>query len=462
MKLDAKQALGKAAIDRAIEYAAKDPQKNLPRVLKAVETMDRKKLYKRTYENLRKSLENPDDNWNRLITNALQNVDISILQKMVTNVVLYSGMLGYPVQMAAKEKYQCNIPWAILMDPTSACNLKCTGCWAAEYGYQNNLSYETLDRVIREGKELGTYIYLFSGGEPLVRKDMLIELCKAHPDCAFLAFTNGTLVDEAFAKQMREVGNFTLAFSIEGFEEETDMRRGKGTYQRVLHAMDLLRAEKVPFGFSTCYHSKNTDVVGSDAYIDFMIEKGCLFGWYFTYMPVGTDAVPELMATAEQRAYMYERMQYFRSHKPVFALDFWNDGEYVGGCVAGGRSYLHINAAGDVEPCAFIHYANNNINDCTLLEALQSPLFMAYHNGQPFNQNHLRPCPLLDNPDKLQQMVHESGAKSTDMISPEDVDLLTGKCRHAAECWAKKAEKIWSEKKTESGMEKQGRAQRIQ
>ena len=127
MKLDAKQALGKAAIDRAIEYAAKDPQKNLPRVLKAVETMDRKKLYKRTYENLRKSLGNPDDNWNRLITNALQNVDISILQKMVTNVVLYSGMLGYPVQMAAKEKYQCNIPWAILMDPTSACNLKCTG-----------------------------------------------------------------------------------------------------------------------------------------------------------------------------------------------------------------------------------------------------------------------------------------------------------------------------------------------
>ena len=267
-------------------------------------------------------------------------MDISILQKMVTNVVLYSGMLGYPVQMAAKEKYQCNIPWAILMDPTSACNLKCTGCWAAEYGYQNNLSYETLDRVIREGKELGTYIYLFSGGEPLVRKDMLIELCKAHPDCAFLAF----------AKQMREVGNFTLAFSIEGFEEETDMRRGKGTYQRVLHAMDLLRAEKVPFGFSACYHSKNTDVVGSDAYIDFMIEKGCLFGWYFTYMPVGADAVPELMATAEQRAYMYERMQYFRSHKPVFALDFWNDGEYVGGCVAGGRSYLHINAAGDVEP----------------------------------------------------------------------------------------------------------------
>lgn len=115
-----------------------------------------------------------------------------------------------------------------------------------------------------------------------------------------------------------------------------------------------------------------------------------------------------------------------------------------------------------MEPCAFIHYANNNINDCTLLEALQSPLFMAYHNGQPFNQNHLRPCPLLDNPDKLQQMVHESGAKSTDMISPEDVDLLTGKCRHAAECWAKKAEKIWNEKKTESGMEEQGRAQRIQ
>ena len=100
------------------------------------------------------------------------------------------------------------------------------------------------------------------------------------------------------------------------------------------------------------------DCVGSDAYVDFMIEKGCLFGWYFTYIPVGVDAVPELIATAEQREFMYHQMRKWRQTKPAFLLDFWNDGEYTLGCIAGGRNYFHINAAGECEPCAFIHYAN--------------------------------------------------------------------------------------------------------
>jgi MoaA/NifB/PqqE/SkfB family radical SAM enzyme len=134
-------------------------------------------------------------------------------------------------------------------------------------------------------------MYIYSGGEPLVRKDDLIRLCERHPDCYFLSFTNATLIDEAFAKEVRRVGNLTFATSVEGFEAETDLRRGKDTYQKVIKAMDILKAEGVPFGFSTCYHRLNTDVVGSDAYVDFMVEKGCRFGWYFTYMPLGKDAV---------------------------------------------------------------------------------------------------------------------------------------------------------------------------
>ena len=116
---------------------------------------------------------------------------------------------------------------------------------------------------------------------------------------------------------------------------------------------------------------------------------------YKRQMPVGNDASTELLLTPEQRTQMYRRIRAFRQTKSIFAIDFQNDGEYIGGCIAGGRHYLHINANGDVEPCVFIHYSNCNIHECTLLEALQSPLFMAYHDNQPFNQNHLRPCPML-------------------------------------------------------------------
>lgn len=161
-------------------------------------------------------------------------------------------------------------------------------------------------------------------------------------------------------------------------------------------------------------------------------------------MPVGNAAVPELMVTPEQRRFMYEQVRKFRRTKPLFTMDFWNDGEYAGGCVAGGRRYLHINANDDMEPCAFVHYSDANIRDKTILEALKSPLFMAYHDGQPFNGNHLRPCPLLDNPDKLRSMVHLSGAHSTDMESPEDVDSLTAKCDGPAQRWAPVADDLWT------------------
>lgn len=440
-----RNAMVDVMVKKAAREVIKNPDKALPRGLKLVESLDRKKVNARTYEALHTVLDDPDNNWNIFLHNIFSNVAPESLEKLSVSLVLNAAMESYNKRMENVKKYDCNIPWAILMDPTAACNLKCTGCWAAEYGKNASLPYDVMEKVIREGTELGVYTYIFSGGEPLVRKEELIQLCDSHPECIFLAFTNGTLVDEAFAKELRRVGNFGLAFSIEGFEEETDMRRGAGTYQAVIRAMDLLKAEGVAFGFSTCYHSKNVDCVGSDAYVDFMIEKGCLFGWYFTYIPVGVDAVPELIATAEQREFMYHQMRKWRQTKPAFLLDFWNDGEYTLGCVAGGRNYFHINAAGECEPCAFIHYANVNIKDCSLLEALQSPLFMEYHRGQPFNQNHLRPCPLLDNPHCLREMVERSGAHSTEMLSPEPVEQLTSKTQAASEAWGPVADRIWED-----------------
>lgn len=126
-------------------------------------------------------------------------------------------------------------------------------------------------------------------------------------------------------------------------------------------------------------------------------------------------------------------------------MDFQNDGEFVGGCIAGGRRYLHINAAGDVEPCVFIHYSNVNIHDVTLLEALKSPLFMKYYENQPFNSNHLRPCPMLENPYELGRMVSESGAHGTDLVEPETPEDLRRKTVPAAAAWAPVAEKLWED-----------------
>jgi MoaA/NifB/PqqE/SkfB family radical SAM enzyme len=281
-----------------------------------------------------------------------------------------------------------------------------------------------------------------------VRKKDVIALCERHPDCFFTAFTNGTLIDEEFADEMLRVKNFAPAISIEGFEEATDSRRGSGTYRAVIRAMEILKRKKLLFGASSCYTSRNTETIGSEAFFDAMIENGAKFIWLFTYMPVGAEAAPELMVSPEQREFMYRQVRAFRKTKPIFTMDFWNDGEFTQGCIAGGRRYLHINAGGDIEPCAFIHYADSSIYTHTLLEALKSPLFMQYHLGQPFNENHLRPCPLLDNPEALARMVDASGAISTDMIAPEDVHELSAKCQKAAEAWAVAADRLWEERKS--------------
>ena len=188
-------------------------------------------------------------------------------------------------------------------------------------------------------------------------------------------------------------------------------------------------------------------MVTSDVFLDLLIGHGCRYSWYFHYMPVGNEASVDLLPTAAQREYMYHRIREIRAReggKPIFVMDFQNDGEYVGGCIAGGRNYLHINADGDVEPCVFIHYSSANIKEVSLLEALKQPLFMAYRDGQPFNHNQLRPCPMLENPELLEAMVEKAGAKSTDLQSPETAEHLCGKCREYAEEWQKTADKLWA------------------
>ncbi len=441
--MDASKTLKKFGLEQAFNYAYKDPERNL---LKLMDWAD--KFSKGEFESqralVREIFENPEHPYHEFVLKMIHNIDKEVLKTLATNFFINCALVGWPIQEDLRKKYNCNIPWAILLDPTSACNLHCTGCWAAEYGNKLNLSFEEIDDIICQGKELGVYLYIYTGGEPLVRKHDLIRLCEKHSDCIFLCFTNATLIDDAFTDEMLRVKNFVPAISLEGFEEATDSRRGKGTYQKVVKALNLLREKKLLFGISACYTSMNFDSISSEEFYQSLIDMGAYFIWYFHYMPVGNDASVDLLPTPEQRTEIYRRIRHLRSTKPLFAMDFQNDAEYVGGCVAGGRRYLHINANGDVDPCVFIHYSDSNIREKSLLDCLRSPIFMAYHDGQPFNENMLRPCPMLENPEKLREIVAKTGAHSTDLQSPESADHLCSKCDSYAKCWQPAADELWN------------------
>ena len=433
-------------IDNFIKSYKKDNEKALLSLVDYAEKFYGDSYPKETYDSFRTKLKNPEYKWRKFLDKLVAETDPHVLETVLLNLVYESFFRGTKTIRANREKYNCNIPWLILFDPTSACNMHCTGCWSGTYGHKHNLTYEDMDKIVTEGKELGPHLYMMTGGEPLVRKADILKLAEKHNDCIFSIYSNSTLIDEEFCKQIQKLGNISFNLSIEGTKETNDGRRGEGHYDAVMNAMKLLKKYGIIFGTSICYTSANIEAVTNDDFFKMLVDNGVRFSFYFHYMPVGNNAAPELLPTPEQRRYMIKRIREVRSDDNptlLFPMDFQNDGEYVGGCIAGGRNYFHINSAGDAEPCVFIHYSNANIHDKSILEILQSPLFMAYHDGQPFNHNHLRPCPMLENPEMLRKIVKETGAHSTDLESPEDVDHLCDNCEEYAKNWQPEADKIW-------------------
>ncbi len=434
------------AISAILKYIDKAPQKNLLKILNVAERHF-KMFPPDNFTKMKNIVKDGDNCYMTLALNMLRDVDRNLIKSMLLSLGVHAGYYGTKAVRANREKFKCNIPWVILFDPTSACNLRCKGCWAAEYGHELQLSLDEMRSVVKQGKELGTHFYMLTGGEPLIRKKDIITLASENPECTFLIYTNATLIDKKLCDDIKKCGNITLALSIEGSEESNDFRRGDGSYKRTLEAMELLKREKILYGLSICYTRNNIDSVTSDEFLDMVVDLGAKYAFYFNYMPVGHGADKELIPTPSQRKYMYFFMKKTRNSKtgkPLFVMDFQDDGEYVGGCIAGGRNYFHINSNGDIEPCVFVHYSDSNIRKDTLLEALRKPLFQAYRKGQPFNDNHLMPCPMLENPEKLRAIIKETGAKSTDLIVSEDVDTLCSRCDDFSKAWKPVAEEIWN------------------
>jgi MoaA/NifB/PqqE/SkfB family radical SAM enzyme len=332
--------------------------------------------------------------------------------KWITTLAVNHLLSGTNKRKAWSEQEGFYPPSTVVISPTMKCNLSCYGCYAGDYTKALELSLEEIDSILMQMKEMGIFFAVISGGEPFFKQD-IFDIFKKHGDMAFLVFTHGGLIDEGIVEKLIDVGNVMPAFSLEGFEQETDERRGPGHYRKVMLAMDLLREARLSFCGSFTQTSKNTDIITSDAYMDMLLAKGCFALWLFSYVPVGRNPDISLMPTPEQRDLMRRRTADFRATKPMLMVDFWNDGPIISGCLAGGRKYFHINANGDIEPCVFCHYAVDNIRGTTLKEALKSPLFRKIRERQGEHENLLSPCMLIDHPEVGREFFNSCGAYPT-------------------------------------------------
>jgi len=351
----------------------------------------------------------PGSPWlKHVLTSVAPSVRRRYIARFITNVILREG----PFERSLPDGRKIPVPATIVISPTMRCNLNCVGCYAGSYGNQDELSKDEVIRILSEARALGTKYFVISGGEPFVYKP-LFDVAACFDDCSFQIYTNGHLITKDVAERIVALGNVVPAISVEGFEAETDARRGKGAYARVMQAMDNLREAGAMFAFSVTVTRLNLAAVTSDAFMRQMVDKGAHYGWYFSYMPIGRAPDLSLMPTPEERNYLRKAVQRFRKDYPMLVADFWNDGALTEGCLSGGRQYLHINNHGDVEPCVFQHFAVDNIHHKSLSECLSSDYFVSLRKAWPFGRNLLRPCPIIDHPQVLRGLVRKCGARPT-------------------------------------------------
>ncbi len=365
------------------------------------------------------------------------------LRAFFQNMIVGEMVAGQRVRKEFLAREGFEPPVTVVINPTMACNLQCQGCYSYKMP-RKGMDYALLSRLLRECREMGTRFITVSGGEPLIYRH-LYRMLEEFSDLQFMSYTNATLIDEAMADRIAAAGNLMPAISVEGFGEETDRRRGPGVHDKVLRAMSLLRERGVMFGFSATPTRHNSDVICSDEFIEYYLDKGVLFGWMFQYLPLGKDPDLSLMSTPAQRETLRRKTREWQARRPIFIGDFWNDGACVGGCLSGTR-YCYITPEGKIQPCTFVHFYTHDLHECTLKDAFRSKFFRAIRGHQPYNRNLLRPCKIIDNPEVLREVVAECGAKPSYEGAEtivEDGAVRAHLDAYARE-WGKIADEVWA------------------
>jgi MoaA/NifB/PqqE/SkfB family radical SAM enzyme len=341
------------------------------------------------------------------------------------------------IQIEYKIKYGEYPPGFIVLAPSQRCNLQCTGCYAGSTNRTvSTLPYSIVDRIIGDVHDVfGRKFVVITGGEPFIYKSdgkTLLDIFEKYNDVFFLVYTNGTLITPSIAQRLSELGNVSPAISVEGYEQETDERRGKGVYNKIMKAMENLRNAGVPFGISVTATSKNYELLLTEEFYDYYFEEmGVSYMWQFQFMPIGRGKETfDLVVSPEKRVELYRVWEKVLTEKKYPVADFWNSGIISNGCIAYGKhnGYIYIDWNGNITPCAFVPYYVDNIYDLykegkNLAHATLS-VFMK--NGRKWQQyhektrkNHLMPCSIRDHYKNFRENIITDNAKPEDKQAEE-------------------------------------------
>ena len=351
------------------------------------------------------------------LSRGIENFVADVVKATLKNPRESAFMLKFAAATAAASRKRTaaeaqgqHIPSFLIASITSQCNLHCAGCYSrcnqatVDAAPVRQLTDEEWMKIFSEADELGISFILLAGGEPMLRRD-IIEAAGKRQNILFPIFTNGTFMDEAYFQLFDKCRNLIPIMSLEGEKEATDVRRGKGIYDRLIRNMDELHKRDLVFGASITVTTQNLKEVSSDAFLKKLSDRGCKAIIYVEFVPV-TEESKELAPGDAERAYLQTELTRLRSEHPEMVyLSFPGDEKSSGGCVAAGRGFFHINSHGGAEPCPFSPYSDINVRDTSLKEALDSRLFKALRENGHLLEDHAGGCVLYEKRELVESLL---------------------------------------------------------
>lgn len=331
-----------------------------------------------------------------------KEVDFRLLLKFIYNMG-WKGMRSISHYKKRLKKGEL-FPAFLMISVTNQCNLNCQGCWVTIDKHSQGMNPDTLNNIINSGKKKGSYFFGLLGGEPLMYPH-IINVIENHPDCYFQLFTNGTLITDDIANQLRKLGNVSPIISVEGLEDVSDIRRGaNNVFDRTMSGIDACINNKLITGVATSICKSNFNDLVREDFVNKCIEKGIHYLWYYIYRPVGARPNVELVLSEEEILKLRKFIVNIRKKAPIMIIDtYWDqDGNAI--CPGAVGISHHINPSGDIEFCPPIQFACENAGDGNKLEEIieNSYFLRDLRNEIP---KHTRGCILLDDPAKLNDIL---------------------------------------------------------
>lgn len=332
------------------------------------------------------------------------------------------------------ESVGLKVPPFLILSITSKCNLSCAGCYAAAVGTLDTMTRTdcsekrpTLDwkqwySIIRDAAEQGVFGFIIAGGEPFLFRGLL-ELCESFKDRFFIILSNGTALTRNDHERLRSTKNVAVIVSVEGSEDQTDFRRGKGVHRKALETLSKLKSSGVPTGISVTITNRNYQYWMQKENLDHYVKLGVLVSVFIEYIPVMAENLTgdscgsydkSLMLSPEERAEFHARVLEYRKKNSLYVIHSPGDEDYFGGCVSAGRGFAHVTPQGDLTACPVSNLATHNLSTSSFRDGLASPLFTTIRENEHLLTNEDTPCALFGHPEEVQEIARAVGAYSTD------------------------------------------------